>query len=236
MTTQAVRLSLLSKASQLGSQGILLRAVDANNYVQFLRKGPGTSRIEGQYQQADGYRLIRVVAGVGTVIGELNITTPRELDLIAFATATGIMACYATTVGGEPGVPIFEVYDPSFATGGTLASGKAGLYSVESGLGAEVLDNFSAWAPSEPVLIASGRRLRWRHDSVQKEDTGGGELWSNVPYEGDPLYVPPATKESRLMRAIVFPTRGDLQNLADEGASDDFTAQLALTSRHLSVR
>jgi hypothetical protein len=229
MTVTAVRASLLNMYSEMWA-GIVVRFVDANNYIAF-------TRVSGTFAR---YEILKRVGGVESVLAQSSVPVASAVDLGVLIDASGFVTAYTTANGGEFGAPMLSAYDPVLATGGALASGKGGLYESRSSLPEvgenRLWDNYSSWAPTEPLLIASGRRLRWRHDGVVREDAGGGELWSPVGYQGDPLLVPPSTKEKRRLRVIAFPSRGDLQEVADEGASDDFTAQLALTSRHLSVR
>jgi hypothetical protein len=214
------------------SQGILVRYIDANNYVTLKRVYDGVSKIQ--------WMLNVVVAGVKY---ELVGSVPEgALDIAIFVSASGYWAAYATSnIGGPLGEPIAHGFHSALVTGGALAAGQIGLWDERVGPSSwmgmvRYFDELQVWVPADPALISPGRRLRWRHDGVQREDAAGGELWSPVGYEGDPLLIPPSTKAQDVMRAIVFPTRGDLDVLPDSGASDDFTAQLALTSRHVSVR
>ena len=209
-------------SSRLG--GLYFRYVDANNYGELLA---GNNQV----------LLYKVIAGTTFLLRQVvGVPTSAALDIGFLVSPTGYWAIYIQTTVEAPFLtPLATGYDPVFATGGTLASGQVGIYDA-AGLAERWYDNFQVWVPSDPLLIASGRRMRWRHDSVQREDSGGGELWSGIGYEGDPLLIPPSTRELRSMRGIVFPSRGDLEGMPDAGNSDDFTAQLAITARHLSVR
>lgn len=229
---QATRLTFGPTPPEVSYEhGFYVRYTDANNYFRVLLLRNANRRT---------LLIDKRVAGVTTTIKShlygLHLYE-TEFDLGIMISSSGYFAIYAeTTVGAEMVTPVYEGFDPALATGGSLASGKFAITDSCASETARTYDNVQIWTPSDPVLISSGRRLRWRHDGVQREDSAGGEQWSNVGYEGDPLLLPVSTKEARALRAIVFPSRGDLQGLPDEGNSDDFTAQLALTARHLNVR
>lgn len=218
--------------------GLMVRYVDASNYAALI--------FEGKIATNLSLSLIKVVAGVRTTLATKTLATGWYLawgDLGVFVGTSGYCEAYFITPGGLAvgfplGEPALTAYDSALGPGGSLASGKAGIYDYWStaNLNNCGFDYVETWTPAESTLIASGRRLRWRHDSVQREDAAGGGLWSEIGYEGDPLLIPPSTKEQRVARVIAFPTRGDLDVVPDSGNSDDFTAQLALTARHVNVR
>jgi hypothetical protein len=215
-------------------QGLFLRYVDASNYARV--NYDVVKNVDGTFSHR--VYVIVLVAGVPYVVNSVDVPQSAAQDIVAYALASGYLAAFRLDIGGAiPPEPLIEIQEAVLATGGTLASGKTGIYDyATAATDRRTFDGFQTWVPSEPVLIASGRRLRWRHDGVQREDAAGGDQWSEVGYEGDPLYIPPATKEKRVARAIVFPTRGDLETVPDSGASDDFTAQLAIVGRHVNVR
>jgi hypothetical protein len=208
-------------------RGLMLRYIDANNYIRWVSEAGRSS-------------AIKVLAGAASALSPYIYGTPGENPSGTYGiwiSDSGFYALYYTpNTDGDLVTPIWEGFDPDLAKGAALGSGKVGIRAGDGVAGTVWMDKLRVWTPTDPTIIAPGRRLRWRHDGVIREDAAGGELWSPIGYEGDPLLVPPSTKEGRVMRAIVFPSRGDLDAVADEGNSDDFTAQLGIQSRHISVR
>lgn len=186
--------------------------------------------------------LWKWVGGVKTKLRKSIVTSTSVPagDYGLFISASGFWMVYYVAEGSPLVVPVAEGYDADLATGGVLANGKAGVYDENFGganNGVRRWDTFQAYQPNDPVLIPSGRRLRWRHDGVLREQASAAGTFSEVGYEGDPLYLPQATREGRPMRVIAFPSRGDLEaQVPDSGASDDFTSTLTYVPRYLSVR
>lgn len=205
-----------------GQMGVVLRLVDSSNYLRVLVG----SRFLG---------IQKVIAGAATSVAtgiDLSITSATFYTIRAVVDAAGRVWVWFTTQGTVLGQPVIIGYDPALATGGTLASGKIGLYDDNTG-GAAVRswDNFAAWVPVADAAVFASQSIEIRHDRVIREDSGGA-VWTGITPEGGYLYIPPAGREGRTSRLIVKACRNDPDALPDP-AIDDISARLTYTPRYL---
>jgi hypothetical protein len=170
---------------------------------------------------------------------KLRLTVTTNGLATAELIATGLSDDSPSAVyGGAPGIVIFstEGTRASLASGGTLATGKPGLFDLSAAASPTVdrlYDSFLVTSlPADAAAFAS-QSIEVRHDRVQREDSAGA-LWTPVSsYEGDYLYVPPAGAEARTLRTLVKMSRADPAEL-DNGI-DDISARLFVTPRFLVV-
>lgn len=142
---------------------------------------------------------------------------------VSLASAAGT----SFTVGGQ---------DSALATGGTLASGRFGMYDacLASNAITRTYDNFAAWTPVPDAAVFASQSLEVRHDRVIREDSTGA-IWTPVSsYAGDYLLIPPTGPDARTNRFIVKGSRNAPGNGADSGI-DDISARLTYTPRWLVV-
>jgi hypothetical protein len=204
--------------------------VDASNF--------GSVVIDASQPAEFTYYITKVIAGSETTIRTATVRTPAssgvELTITAFADTSGRI--YMTVTIGGTLVASSSGYDSVFATGGTLASGKAGIRDhARSGTAdTRSYKNFAAWsAPTDAAMYAS-QSLEVRHDRVVREDSGG-TLWvTPSSYEGDYLLIPPAGAEARTNRFFVKGSRG-VPGVTPDTGIDDISATLSFTPRFLVV-
>lgn len=235
-------------ASSVLYQGLVSRFTDANNNLRLVF-GSGVGNA------TDFIQLTKRKAGADT-----DLLPPGGITFVRAAGTTYTLRLSVQADGtwivwaglqGQGLTRIAGGRDVDLITGGTLASGKHGIYDAYTSATALTrrYDNFGAYVPGDQanpgpdVAIAPGRALRWRHDGVVRRGRATTpEVWTPVNNEGDPLLVPPTRRDKRTLRLIVFPSRGDLSDIPDgrgatnAGEQDDFTAQLTITPRYLSVR
>lgn len=205
-------------------QGLLLRYVDTSNWLAVVRysNSPTDNRLD----------VIQRLAGVTTILLEKSLTT---IPVGGFHRITASVDLYGRISAGFD-LAFYEVRAPAAAAGGALASGKRGLVDFNPSATASTRqwENYATSAPPPDAAIFASKSWRWRHDGVLRDDASGSGRSPMRP-EGDLLYVPPSGREGRRARIVVMPSDGDLDELSD-GVRRNFSAQLSLTPRYLSVR
>lgn len=223
-------------AAALIEMGVIARWVDASNYLRFTLRatiGPGRPTWE--------LVVTKVVAGAATQIvsapfvGSLGGGQRYQLRLTAHASG-GAVATLLTAAG----VPItsLNATDAVLATGGALASGKPGLYDINTTTmtGNRYYDSHAvAVPPAEPIACYSGQSITFSSDSVLREDATG--TYAGKPPEdvGGRFYLPQAGGAGRKSRVAVIARRGDIETSADDYIADSTTVQVYATPRYLAI-
>jgi hypothetical protein len=127
-----------------------------------------------------------------------------------------------------------EVSDATLVTAGTLASGKGGIADQSLGTAGIVrtYDDVLVSTPTtEPIVLYSGRSLEIRHDSTERESSGGGTWGRPASYRGGRFRVNPAGDQDRTTRVAVKASRNDLATAADDNLTDQITLVATITPR-----
>jgi hypothetical protein len=142
----------------------------------------------------------------------------------------------------DPGGAVLATVDPAgtwpdLATGGALASGKAGLYDqgVTSNHGRYYGKFYAAIPPPEPVVVNSGQSIEFRStgDALRRDATGtyGGRA---PAYRGARLGCrPPATRTAPAASCRRAPQRH--RHRLDGGVTDSTQIVVQYTPRGLTV-
>lgn len=227
--------------------GVFLRYVDANNYLGCT--------ISPSKQNDDTYLYVfKMVAGTTTVLQQLRqrhkvkkrkrkkgkgapVNANAWYTVRLMADASGRWVAWLFPQGTRGSEPVAAGRDTSLATGGALASGRAGLHDA-NGITTVVTRYYNNFfvAPLVPDMAAfAGRSLEVRYDRVQRQD-GTGVLWTPVSsYEGDLLTIPPSQPEARTAELMVKMSRNDPDLLAPDSGIDDLSAQLTVARRGVNV-
>lgn len=230
LTDTAVRADFRFSAAADGfvSLGLLARYVDANNYLTVTLTTPvnGISYLH----------LEKRVAGSSTEIARNPptwSTTPGSAlpglkstnawySMLLMVDAAGHVSVFATARGSGFSEPLLVAEDSSLATGGALASGRAGL--VDSNTSATACersyDSFAAWVPTGDPVINANRTVELRHDGVFREAVDGGSYGPASPPIGTLPRLPPAGLEDRTVQVFLKASRGDFGRFADTGVDD----------------
>jgi hypothetical protein len=150
--------------------------------------------------------------------------------------ANGAVGLSLTDLAGTTTYATAQGSSADLATGGTLATGKTGLYDVVDDTASitRYFDDFTVFVPTTDAAIFASQSLELRSDQVIREDSGG-TLWQRPSsYEGDYPTFPPAGKESRSVRTIVKACRNDPTTGVDT-AIDDLSFRATVTPRYLQV-
>lgn len=208
--------------------GPVARWVDASNYVRASFSG-GTVVISV------------VVAGVtvatfgATVSIGAVVNTLYAVRLVCYASGRVIATVTDRSLAVPRVVALATGYSSALATGGTLATGKAGFVDRNSGLNAATryYDDFSATSSVGDAAIMANKSARITHERAERQDSSNA--WGPISrYEGDMLRIEPAGREQRQLRFVVKASRND-PAIASDPAIDDIQATLTYTPRYLSV-
>jgi hypothetical protein len=171
--------------------------------------------------------VIKAVAGTQTQIGYAAITPTLAADTFytirLWVTADGAWAVWVYEAGGAPGDPVAQGVDSVLATGGTLASGKVGVFDWHTNASAQTrtVDNFYADAgPSLDAVMSASQSLQLTTEGIFREDSGGS-AWGPVSWvEGDLPRIPASHTEGRTVEFFIKASRGDFGDIPDSGIDD----------------
>lgn len=247
MTDQAVQISVqLDDFEHRG--GVVARAVDKDNflvaYVRQLDPGyttVGTAYVE-KYTTAGGKEVLW--SGPSGTYGA-GSTAQYALPRLAVMASGLWTLSIATGIPGDRSsqtamVPIASGYHADLATGGTLASGAAGVFDWAPSTGYGTARYYGAdgqflvWVPVSDAACFASRSIQFGSSACVRQDTGG-TYWVPVStYEGDYLFCPSGGQEGRTTEFLVKMCRSNPYTGTDS-AIDDLSARPYVTPRGLVV-
>jgi hypothetical protein len=242
MTTMAVQVTTGGIAGD-GWNGLQARHVDANNKLKVVVRGFITqvgiavikrkASTETTISPGDG--ILSAIPAIGSAgVGYYYLSsagsylTGPQVQMRIAVMADGSWFLWAAPLG-SPLVFIDGGQDADLATGGTLASGKAGIYDEATGTIGRYYDNFSAWVPTIPTVLYSGRVAEIRSDGAIRQDSTGVYYGPMPAYRGARFLVPPAGDENRTSRLFVMARRNDIEVLPSGNVTDNLTVQTIVT-------
>jgi hypothetical protein len=218
--------------------GLLARYVNATNWIF-----AGLKNIEGALK-------LTVQACIG---GEL-IPFIREADPTAFSGSeelhTDVNVTFAITAEGVWSVkageganaaPEYENggFDPVLAPGGTIATGRVGIYdvNVNAAAPARMYDTYQLFAP-EPAGRAcySNRIVEFNSQGCERQDATGAYDGQPSMYRGGGLYLEPAGELGLINRLAVRMRRNDDDVEGDTVVTDKHAAEVLVEERFLHPR
>jgi hypothetical protein len=206
-------------------QGLFLRYTNASNWLKAVIEGqpPFNKIVVSVYKMVAGSQV--AMEGLGDVLGGISSFSQLKLTLSAFPSGR-----YRVECNGH----VLEGYDPDLATGGALATGKAGMYDMWASAKActRSFDNFQLLTGTPDAAVYAGRSAEVRSTSMQRYDSTGAVLSRRGDYKGAYIQMPPARREARPVRTIVKLSRGEVDSLPD-GAIDDASFRIFWQPRGL---
>lgn len=206
--------------------GVVLRYTNTSNYVVVRLAKIGS---------AHWLQIVKTVAGTQTTLFQdrVALATSSVYALRATVYASGVLAVWLETEAGNQLYGPVIRQDTALATGGTLASGKGGVYD-QNAQTASITRKFSDMAVGTPVpegiVLFSGRAMEIRHDTTIRQDSAG-TLYGQAPsYNGTRFLVP--TGDSRI---AVKARRQNVSTSPDEFLADNLQVQVGYTPRVLVV-
>jgi hypothetical protein len=227
-----IRVDVTTTTTSAGlAGGVLCRYVDTSNWLAAVMQ-----------PTAAGFwmpQLYKTIAGATTTIGNLAVANskapcPANATVRLLVDAGGRWWMYVYAAGSKP-ILFTQGQDAALAAGGTLASGRYGLYENYGSATAatRTYDNLAAAAFTPDAVLFASRSAEIRHDRFTRQDSAGA-VWSDKSIEGDFLLVPCSGREGRTARLIVTACRNNPAVMPDT-AIDDLTCQLSYTPRFLSL-
>ena len=235
LTASAVQADLTSTATstQSGIPGVLARYTDVNNFM--LAALQPSVVTPGLISVAVMKRVASVEATIWnqtiplTLVGGIH-RTRLQVD------AAGRWALWIFPSTGSAGVPIASGYDSVLATGGTLASGKVGIWDANYGATAttRTFDNFMAFAPPSDAVCFANQSVEFRSDGdALREDSSGTVYGRPQEYRGAPFFIPPAGDENRTSRVVVMCRKNDVATMPNPTVAVSHQVQALYTPRML---
>lgn len=132
----------------------------------------------------------------------------------------------------------FSGTDADLATGGTLASGKRGLYDAYASATANTRNYDDFQAPAAPTVnypLHSGRSCEIAHDHAIREASTGTNWAPMARYRGRRLFIPPAGPAGLKTRLVLKDRRTDVDGGVADSADTARSATLYVTPRYLVV-
>lgn len=210
---------------------VVVRYVDASNFLR--------AEVSATNQQL---LIWQRVAGVETLLAWVGTPNVRlawhSLRIVAYASGQ----CRAHLLKGGNVIAEAVGQSATLATGGALASGKAGFGDLNPiSAVTRYYDNFYRATPApEPIVCHSGQSIEFRHDTVLREDATGTYSGPPPEYVGARFYVPNAGGPARKARLAVITRRNDVETSADDeltgnATMDATTVTVWATPRYLAI-
>ncbi len=211
------------------SAGVLVRYVDSTNWaalaINILGEDP---------QNPDG----GLVGYLKMLINEAGDLTERKVQGSAFAVkraqrplrltidADGVWHAYFNDLhqmGGQ---------SSALAVGGALATGKVGLYSLDTlGGNTSFFDQLRVLAQPEDHVIWPNQAMRIREGDAKRQGEDG-TIFGRALLDGDYLTIPPSTGASLPVLLAMARRSYDIDSgLPDDGYTDNMTATLTIVPR-----
>lgn len=212
--------------------GLLARWTDASNHVRL--RVPNTQTLSSG-TKVETFYVEQLVAGVVTVIAQGTWTrtfgNKYRLRLVVFASgrAIGQVLDDAGTLLAST-----EGSSSALATGGTLATGKVGVWDRATNASSGGTRRYSGFAvaipPPEPIVTYPSKTLQVRYDDTIRDDSTGTYMSRPPAYRGSRCVIPVGTS-----RVAVWTHPNDLDVAAWEPAAVSTSVQVAYTMRGLAV-
>ena len=207
---------------------VIARWTNSNNYLRL--RVPYAQTFGG----AETVYLESVVAGTVTVIaqGTWNRTFQAVYRFKLIAYVSGRVIGQILSAAGSV-IAQLEATSSAVATGGTLATGKPGIWDrvPAGGVGGRNYTDFIVGTPAaEPIALYSGRNMQIRHDDAIREDSTGTYVGRPPSYRGSRFLIPVGKS-----RVLVKARRNDIEAASDDNVTDSLQIQIAWTPRGLAV-
>ena len=234
-TDVQVEARMQSSINAQSEQALVARWVDASNHLRFVIPGGDVSDPWARVEQ--------VVGGVVTTLDQVEWVYPDGLPgytllvrLIAFSTGRIIAQIYGGAGEIIPTTLVSQLNASTsvLATGGTLQTGKPGLWDhaySTSGPSGRLVTDFAVSVPAlEQIAIYSGRNLQISSTDTVRQDSTGTYVGRPQSYRGSRALAPVGTS-----RVLVKARRNDVEADLDDNVTDRTMIQIVWTPRGLAV-
>lgn len=212
-------------------QGVFARLVDSANHLAAYSQ-PSSS-------EETNITVIKTVAGVSSGVlipSRIRLAASSWYSIRLVVDTAGRWWVWLKEQGVPMGAPLLSGQDSALATGGTLATGRAGFfdYSPSAIAATRDYDNFKAWVPTLDAVLHASQSCEISTDGCFREDSAGAAYGPVSHVQGDLPRLPVAGMEDRTVEVFVKASRGDLDQLPDAGI-DDIRATVAYRPCYLFV-
>jgi hypothetical protein len=235
-TTVQVQANVAAELAPIPTQrfGVLARYSSPEHWLMAILLEDGAARI--------GLEVLKRVSGTVTSLGlatvgwgGFGVTNKVSLSVAA----DGSWQAWAYEPGGPPGAPLLSGQDPVLATGGTLASGKVGLYDAwaESAPNIRQYANFEVFASAEAGRVCfADKKVEARWDGTERQDSTGTYYGPPSSERGGKFFVPCAGAAGAVARVAVKMRRNDVTTEPDSNVTDKQTVEVKIRERFLAPR
>ena len=230
-STQRARVDF--KRSALGTagylwQGVLLRWVDASNFV-WAGVQASVGSVAGVFGSV--FAVYKVKAGVSYLLdGYQGGTFFSQLNLYYRVSCTiDSTGRWAASLGSTSAPSLWSLsgQDADLATGATLATGTAGIMDMNTDTAASTrtYDNFAAAVPNLDAANFANQSAQLTTQGQYRLDQGGTAYGPMSIVTGDLPRLPPPGLENKPVEVFLKMSRGDMASIPDSGI-DDLSAQV----------
>lgn len=170
--------------------------------------------------------------GVGVTASNTSITSNQDVTVTLGVSSSG---SWTASAGSASLVGTSTL----LATGGALATGKVGLYDAYTvgTSGTRKVDSFAVLGlEATPIVCYAGKRIEFRSDGVERQDSSGTYYGQPSMVRGGNLYLAPAGDSGRINRLAVRMRRNDVEAEPDENVTDKHSVEVLVTERYLIPR
>jgi hypothetical protein len=226
-----VLMSVLNPATPAGEGGLHTRYVDIGSYASLAIRGAGSGANDR------GYGAVLFVTGMSQDwFMPLSLVANQWYTLRMIIDTAGRFFGWVSQQGQGFGAPLFAGNSSLLATGGSLASGKVGLYDASGGTTAitKRFDNFVVGVPTMDVVLNASREAELRFDGHYRQSSDGIGYGPVPQTLGDLARVPASGIEGRNVEMFVKTSRGDLSpGMVDLNRAGSTKAQLLYRPAYL---
>lgn len=209
----------------IAEQGVLVRYVDATNFLRVTCTGYGA------------VSYIGLVGGSGQVSGSwlLDALTPAtwySIRAIVFASGRGIVSVFDSA---DAELVSLSFVSTVLATGGALATGKPGLIDqnrVATAATRYYRNFYAATPPAEPIAIYSTRSIQFRSNATERASSDGLTYGKPKLLTGGGALVPCGGDSGRVSRLWTKARRNDVEVNADTDIADATKLSVTLRPRY----
>jgi hypothetical protein len=203
--------------------GVVARYVDTANHF----------RAVVSVDTVTGFATV-MVQKVTTAGGVVTLASVAPLLSSSFELAVSVDGSWSVT---SSGITLASGSDSDLATGGTLATGKVGIYDQNTTATAatRTYDGFYAYVPTSDAVIYPSQSAQLTTQGMYREDTGGTAYAPVSMVNGDLPRLPIAGYEGRTTQVFIKTSPGDIYNWGDTSPLPDLSARISYNPCHLFV-
>lgn len=208
--------------------GVLVRTTDSSNWFMASIAGSTAQRLETSAE----------LAGASIAACSANVPLPFSYGVNQWATiqifidTTGRFYVYAFPAGATPygnTTAAISGQASQLATGGgTLASGKPGIYDshIQATASTRSYDNFAAWVPAYDAVAYPSQSVELRTEGMFREDSTGAGWGPVTSVTGDLPRIPASGLEARTVEFFFKGSQGNFSPQApDLGTGEAISAR-----------